>query len=194
MEYKDEQIITWKREMKSHLHKDIKNEAVYIQDQLTWFEPMLLFEKVSVYLPKDFIDMPQLIKEIKYPSVKRPELIKTNVETNVNFGFSLLNELVEPEQVKELAEQIKLTIKKANPAISFYRLETILTEQGRAVSLFDFKSYGVDEHIYNLMCIFPLSFGTLQGIFNCRERDYDQWCDVAWQVFLTLAENKISGG
>lgn len=58
--------------------------------------------------------------------------------------------------------------------------------------MFDFKSYGIDEQMYNMMCTISFHGGILHGIFNCLDRDSEDWKEVAWQVFQTSMESEQS--
>lgn len=189
MEYEDEKIIALKKQMRNLTDTNIRESGIYIQDQYIKFNQIFIFDEISIYLPEDFIDIPEMVKTMKYPSENRPAVIKTSLDTSVNFSFNML-EKINSEQVKELAGQLKSTINKMNPSFTFYEEWEGETLQDNKIRMFDFKSYGLDEQIYNMMCLIPLKNGTLHGIFNCLDRDSEDWKEVAWKVFLTTKEQK----
>ncbi len=184
MEYKDEKIIALKKQMRNLNCRNIKEEGVYIKDNYLKFEPRVIFDAVKVLLPTDFIEMPEKVKSMKYPSMNSPERIITSRDTTVNFAFNWL-EKIKPEQANELTKKLKSSIIKMNPSFICYEEREEKNPQGTIIDMFDFKSYGIDEQIYNMMCIVPLEHGTFHGIFNCLDRDSNHWKEIAWQVFFT---------
>ncbi len=51
-----------------------------------------------------------------------------------------------------------------------------MLSDSRLVEMFDYRSYGVDEKLYNMMCFASFPFcGILHGIFNCLESEAEQW-------------------
>lgn len=72
---------------------------------------------MSILLPKSFIDLPDSMKKIKYPSEQRPHIIKISLDTSVNFRFSLLP--IRNEQTKDAVKQFKTALKRVNPAYVF---------------------------------------------------------------------------
>ena len=88
--YLDETILEIKRQKDKEENINIE-EGVHIKNEYVEFEEIKLFnESMSILLPKSFIDLPDSMKKIKYPSEQRPHIIKTSLDTSVNFGFSLL--------------------------------------------------------------------------------------------------------
>ena len=188
MEYEDEQLAALKKQARSNQAVNIKEQGVYIGEEFINFQPVHILEKISIYLPETFIEMPEEIKKVKYPSANRPEIIKTSLNTNVNFAFNWMDKRSFVNQEEELALQLKAVLLKTNPSFVFYEEDEQKTSGGNTIRTFDFKSYGIDEQMYNMMCIISFSGGTLHGIFNCLDRDSEDWKKVLGQVFQSVVE------
>ena len=187
--YLDETILEIKRQKDKEENINIE-EGVYIKNEYVEFEEIKLFdESMGILLPKSFIDLPDTMKKIKYPSEQRPQIIKTSLDTSVNFGFSLLPLPIRNEQTKNAIKQFKTVLKKVNPSYVFYDLKEEKIGK-KTISWFDFKSYGVDFPMYNIMYIIPIRNKVMHGIFNCLYKDIDEWKDYAFQVIKTIKENE----
>lgn len=188
----DEDIVHLKKMVRNQQFKDIETTGIYIHDKLTKFSKNYLFnDRIVAFIPTDFIDMPEAIYQMKYPSVNRPDIIKTSLDTTVNFSYKWFDQKIEYRRMEELAEQLKQVLKTANPRIKFGREEAVDTLSGNRLSLFNFFNNGIDERIYNLFCIMNMSQGVIQATFNCLEQDSEQWEDAAWSVFTRLEEIKV---
>ena len=91
----------------------------YIEGRLETFSKEKYFDDLlSIYIPESFIDMPDEIKEIKYPTNFRPEIIKTNLAGDVNLSISLLK-VGEDMEIKTLVTDFKNLLSKAHTGIKF---------------------------------------------------------------------------
>ena len=177
--YLDETILEIKRQKDKEENINIE-EGVYIKNEYVEFEEIKLFdESMGILLPKSFIDLPDTMKKIKYPSEQRPQIIKTSLDTSVNFGFSLLPLPIRNEQTKNAIKQFKTVLKKVNPSYVFYDLKEEKIGK-KTISWFDFKSYGVDFPMYNIMYIIPIRNKVMYGIFNCLYKDIEKWKNYAF--------------
>lgn len=187
--YLDETILKMKNLKNKEESNNIK-DGIYIKNEYMEFEEIELFEKsMKILFPKSFIDLPENMKKIKYPSEQRPQIIKTSLDTSVNFGFSLLPLLIRNEQTKEALKQFKTVLKRVNPAYVFYDFKEEKVGK-KTISWFDFKSYGVDFPMYNIMYILPIKNKVMHGIFNCLYRDVDEWKEYAFQVIKSIKETE----
>lgn len=64
--------------------------------------------------------MPESFVKVKYPSVQRPQIIKTDLTTTVNFCFSLLDVQIEEGQEEQVRNIMSEALKQAQPANIFY--------------------------------------------------------------------------
>ncbi len=58
MDYADEIPIRLKKMRRDQAYSDIKGEGVFIRDQLIRFSPKVVLERLKLYLPEGFIEMP----------------------------------------------------------------------------------------------------------------------------------------
>lgn len=188
MEYKDDKIAQLKKEKNRYEYANIKGEGVFINDRLTKFSERPVNECVKLYIPEEFIEMPKEIQLMKFPSVSRPQRIFTSLDSSTNFTFSIVEQQTPDEQTEALAIQLKEIIRKSNPAAVYYQEESEWLANGRPISMFDFKNFGIDGQMYNMVCIAPLSCGTLHSTFICLEEDSEDWKEFAWEAFQTILE------
>lgn len=189
MTYIDEEIVQLKKEARNQQFSDIETTGIYIQDNLTLFQKQYFFDgTLCVLLPEEFIDMPDPVKQLKYPSVDRPQVIKTSMDTTVNFSFSKIGQQVDHDRVEELAEQLKQVLKTANPKIKYEEEEAEDTPTGNRISLFEFVTNGIDDRMYNLFCVMNVNGGVIRGSFNCLDKDSVKWKEAAWAVFTRMEE------
>lgn len=185
MDYLDEEILKFRNSMKKDKYSSLET-GMYIKSELVHFSENRIFDgRMSVMLPESFVDMPEKYAKQKYPSEQRPQVIKTSLDTTVNFTFSLLDSAFEKAFIPEVLNQFKNILQKVNPAFIFY-------EQGvdveRKLGWFDFKSYGIDEQIYNIMYVTPVDGKLMHGIFNCQYRDIMEWKEAAKQVIFSVRD------
>ena len=113
--------------------------------------------------------MPEPMKTLKYPSVARPQIVKTNLGGDVNFTFNLLEHAGEASG-RETANLYRVTLAKTNPSMSFSKLDTKVTETGIEINCFDFMAYGLDEQLYHKMMIAVIQGNLLHVSFNSLEQ------------------------
>ena len=70
-------------------------------------------QSISVYIPSSFIDMPDEIKAIKYPTNFRPEIIKTNLVGDINLSFSFFEDN-EDVDIETLVKDFKNLLSKTH--------------------------------------------------------------------------------
>lgn len=185
MKYMDEEIIKLRNKNKKIY--DLQN-GVHIKGEFIEFELCKLFEdRMQIFLPKTFVDMPEKIAKMKYPSQQRPQVIKTDLLGSTNFSFSLFNQKVKNEELHEVAKTFEVIIKKANPANVFYGRNTENFGNLR-LSWFDFKGYAMDHQIYYIYYVTSIGGNLLHGIFNCIISDVEVYKEVAFLVIRSIQD------
>lgn len=150
MEYMDEKIIELRHLREKELHASIET-GFLIDHKLIEFEPVELFDgKVEIMQPAEFVPMPPHLVRAKYQSENRPQLIRTSLDTEVNFIFSLFPAPLSGEEAAPTARQAADALKKVNPAFQFYDRETEPLGNSQ-IAWFDYKTYGLDDQLYNIM-------------------------------------------
>ena len=146
--YYDKQIIPLKVR-NSEAEAMSLDTGYYIEGRLETFSKEQYFDNLlSIYIPESFIDMPKEIREIKYPTNFRPEIIKTNLVRDVNLSISLLK-VGEDMEIKTLVTDFKNLLSKAHTGIKFLEYDELEKEGYVKMYCFDFIIPGIDERIYH---------------------------------------------
>ena len=125
--YYDKQIIPLKVR-NSEAESMSLDTGYYIEGRLETFSKEQYFDDLlSIYIPESFIDMPKEIREMKYPTNFRPEIIKTNLAGDVNLSISLLK-VGEDTEVKTLVTDFKSLLSKAHTGIKFLEYDELEKE------------------------------------------------------------------
>lgn len=189
MEYFDEEILEARRELERLKHTTLET-GIYVGDELITFTNITLPQtKIHIYLPEQFIVMPDLVKDMKYPSKNAPDLIITSLDSMVNFGFNILSVSMEEGDTKAMSSQFQNTLRNVNPSIKIKKqVNDVTTEHGNEMSWLDFKGYLIDGQNYNRMYLVKMRESVLHGIFNCPMQFKDEWGDIAEKCFMSIEE------
>ena len=172
--YVDEKIISIKVSNTDEHHQSLE-EGYYISGRLETFSREKYFEGlVSAYIPDSFINMPDEVKEIKYPTNFRPDIIKTNLSGDIDLSFSLLTN-VEKIDVEVMAVDFINILRKSHKGVKLGDLNYLSKEGFIEMRYFDFTLMGVDERLYHLIAMGEVNEKVLQVSFNCRENDIYKW-------------------
>lgn len=183
--YIDEKIIPMKLETDNNISMSLE-DGHYISGKLETFTKALYFnDSVSIYTPSSFIDMPDEIKEIKYPTSFRPEIIKTNLAGDINLSLSLLEEGKDAD-VETLQSDLRSLLSKAHKGIKFLEAKKLNKEGFVEMNCFDFILPGIDEKIYHMMGMGKTDRQIIQVIFNCREPDANAWKKAVIDIFENI--------
>ena len=166
--------------------KDIRNGTIKIGQRYYEFEEGEFFdEKLNMYIPIDFEEMPLKARKHKYPSENRPDIIKCNESGSICITLKIINSTLDEEHVEKLKDGMKVIIKKRNPANVFYE-DGILEVESKNIGFFEFKSYAIDESLYNIMFFLEFEGKTLMGTFSCKHRECKEWREIAFQIIKTI--------
>lgn len=183
--YIDEKIIPMKLETDNSISMSLE-DGYYISGKLETFTKALYFnDSVSIYSPSSFIDMPDEIKEIKYPTKFRPEIIKTNLAGDINLSLSLLEEGKDAD-IETLLSDLRSLLSKAHKGIRFLEAKKLNKEGFVEFNCFDFVLPGIDEKIYHMMGMGKTDRQIIQVIFNCMEPDANAWKKAVIDIFENI--------
>ena len=183
--YIDEKIIPMKLETDNNISMSLE-DGHYISGKLETFTKALYFnDSASIYTPSSFIDMPDEIKEIKYPTNFRPEIIKTNLAGDINLSLSLLEEGKDAD-IETLQSDLRTHLSKAHKGIKFLEAKKLNKEGFVEINCFDFILSGIDEKIYHMMGMGKTDRQIIQVIFNCREPDANAWKKAVIDIFENI--------
>ncbi|MCL1924633.1 MAG: hypothetical protein FWF50_03515 [Defluviitaleaceae bacterium] len=189
MDKTDEQIIALKNQQEKK-DRDILKDGAIINDNISHFkEVSILDSKLIIEVPNNFEEMNLEIAKIKYPSEQRPQYIMTNPSTSTNIGLSLLDHPINETQVEEGSDELKRVLKATNPAIEFYKSGVEKLEDLK-ISWFEYKSYAIDDQMYNIMFVSSYEGKFLHGNFNCRFSEHTEWREPALTIIKSLKINK----
>ena len=165
--YYDKQIIPLKVRS-SEAESMSLDTGYYIEGRLETFSKEQYFDDLlSIYIPESFIDMPDEIKEIKYPTNFRPEIIKTNLAGDVNLSISLLK-VGEDMEIKTLVTDFRNLLAKAHNGIKFLEYDEFDNDCCVKMYCFDFIIPGIDERIYHKTALGKIGRETVQVIDMIR--------------------------
>lgn len=187
MVYEDEKIIKAMNAYKKGTYGSLE-EGFFIREELVEFKKEWLFDhKMQIMLPASFSDMPMELAKLKYPMEQRPQVIKTNEKSDINFTFSLIDQPLTNEQVKQIRDSLKKIMKRVRPDMRF--MEEGLEETGeRTIGWFEVTYSGLDTKLYNIMYFTPIEGKMMHGIFNCSIREAENWKQVVFEVMHTIKE------
>ena len=95
MDFLDEKIMEMRRQEKQK-ELNIREDGLIVKGEKIEFQDTTLFqEKMLILLPTSFVDMPQKIARLKYPSEQRPQIIKTDLLGSTNFAFNLFDKAIQ---------------------------------------------------------------------------------------------------
>ena len=183
--YIDEKIIPLKAENYNNETMSLE-KGYYIAGKFENFTKEQYFnDAIFIYTPTSFRDMPDEIKEIKYPTGFRPEIIKTNLAGDINLSFSLLEE-GDNADIETLVSDFINILSKAHKGIKFLDSTKLNKEGCVEMHCFDFILPGIDEKIYHMIGMGKVGRKIIQTIFNCREIGANIWKKAAKDIFQNI--------
>lgn len=185
----DEKIIPGRLALRKQSHQNIYDETVYAGEDTLHFIPTELFDgKAAVMLPASFLDMPDLLAEVKYPSVQRPQIIKMNQTGAVNFCFNLFESPIERAQVEPVCLSFRSALQKSRPSLMQMGQETKRLADAD-ISWFEFRSYSLSDQIYNLLFVTSIGGKLMNGAMNCPANIAKEWKPIMRQVVQTIEDH-----
>lgn len=146
---------------------------------------------MSIMLPRDFVEMPIKMKKIKYPSSDRPQIIKTDLNGQVDFTFNYLELPTKEEQLEKLVKQMKMMTKKLMPHYTFGEEYSGSTKNGKYFG-YEYVCNVLDGKLYTYVYGTCINEKFLQGGFSCLVQDKDLWKEAVLQVCQSI-QNLKSG-
>lgn len=188
MEYFDKEIVEARKMMERQKYTTLET-GIYVGDELITFSKAELPDTgIYVMLPEQFVIMPNQVKRVKYPSEQSPDFIWTNLDGDVNIGFSLLTTILRDGETAAMSKKFQTALKNTNPSITIHQALNTNTVQGNEISGFEFKGYNLDGQNYNWMYLAKMRKTTVHGIFNCPLKEKELWCSIVEKIFLTVEE------
>ncbi|MCM1259283.1 MAG: hypothetical protein NC307_15765 [Roseburia sp.] len=185
MAYEDEKMIKAMNAYKKGTYGSLE-EGFFIREELVEFKKEQLFDgKMQMMLPVSFTDMPMELAKLKYPMEQCPQVIKSNEATDINFTFSLADQPLTNDQVKQVRDSLKRVLKTVRPDMRF--MEEGMEEMGEgSIGWFELTYSGIDTKIYNIMYFTTIAGKMMHGIFNCPAREAVNWKRVVFEMMRTI--------
>ncbi len=160
--------------------------GMYVNGEILKFREINLFdEHINLLIPESFIEMPIRFQVIRYPSIYRPKVILTSLDMNVNLGLTLFEKKADKEELTETINSVKNVIKRGYPDYRFFEMKKELAKNN-PYCWFDFRSYALDDSVYNIYFVVLADNKILQGNFNCLYRDAEEWKKTALQMIENI--------
>lgn len=170
-------------------YKDIYGDEVRVGNEILRFERVSLLEnKFSVMLPNSYKDMPSELAKLKYPHENRPQIIKTNEDTTVNFAFALYGQDFSEAQVESATNGMKSGLSRVSHGARFFDTVFEHTEDGVKFGYFDFLTTALDMEMYQLFAFVPVRGKFLHAIFNAPASAMRAWRSVALQALCSIKD------
>ncbi|MFJ7662792.1 hypothetical protein ACIQXW_10360 [Lysinibacillus sp. NPDC097162] len=175
--------------------KGIKAGQLTIDDEIIEFAELRFYDnQIRMSIPTAFEEMETDLKDIKYPSSRRPDYIYTSVSTSINVTMKIMEQQLQEEELEDFTETMMTILQKLQPDAEM--LDSGMKEvNGLQIGYFDFISKALDNKIYNLMFLFIAGDNVATGSVNCLKKEMNIWQPVAYGMLETIAiENKSFNG
>lgn len=188
MEYLDKELLEAKRKLERQNYTTLES-GIYAGEELITFKQMELFDNtIHIFVPEQFVAMPESIRRVKYPSKDAPAFIFTSLDSRVNIGFNLLPMMLKEKETELMSAQFQNGLKSVNPSIIIKNQTNRKTEQGNEMSWFEYKGFHLDGQSYNRVYLIRLAQNVLHGIFSCDVKDRDDWTEIIEKIFSSVEE------
>lgn len=182
----DEKIIYEQNKYKSESVGDVYNGYLIKEVEYKFNKNMFFDNKLSIYLPEDFSDLPEALAKIKYPSENRPQIIKSSNDNRINITFNLLPVEMKNEDVMQTIHSFKNIIQNINPSNNFIEEGAIEINENHKLAWFDFLSNAIDGTLYSIISCMEVDGKMFHCVFNCSEEDMDNWKVVALDMLKSI--------
>jgi len=179
--YLDEAILEKQKEILKATYKTLE-DGFYIQNKMIRFERREVIQ-FYIMIPTSFINMPQDLLDVKYPSKFGPQIVLTSLDLLVNMGFSIAPSNVWGQDLEEMTQLVRYTLKKEKAGLNFSEWKKLEKVQGW---WFSFRSHGMDNDIFNMLSIVSVEGKTFQLIFNCPYQNYEEWKIPVLQMWESI--------
>lgn len=180
-------ILSVKNSYKTGVYGNIY-QGIYINEIPYRFKKCQLFDgKATVYLPVVFQDMDEKSKKIKYPSVKRPQIIKTSDDQHINLCFSILEENLEMSQVDKACRQIKDAFLQIH-MVENYLIERCDQNDTNIFSWFTYVKPTIDGSIYVQYFLTAVDGKAVLGMFHCPVREKEPWKLIMREIMMSFSQ------
>ncbi|WXR61447.1 hypothetical protein WG909_14250 [Peptostreptococcaceae bacterium AGR-M142] len=159
-----------------------KESEVFIEGDLYDFVDGYFYEdRLYMKIPKDFVDMAKEIKDIKYPYIDRPEIIKTDKNSEIDITFKIIDQDITEDRVHELTLGMKTMLKRMNPS-NLILSEGLKNINSKNIGFLEMKTTAIDGYIYNLIFFMVFEGKVLMGKVACLYDKHKIWKDLGFMM------------
>lgn len=188
MEDKDKIILGMRNGGRKEAHKSIYDEYTVIGNTRYLFDwCTVVHRRIHIMLPTEFVDLPLEIAKLRYPSEDRPQIIKSSIDSLINFAFLYGQDLQKEDDVVLASRVYAAAIHQINPSSEFQRSGTWYRDkkEGRLASWYEFLSPAFGERVYSRHAFLSVEGKLLQVVFNCPESRADDWKEVLPSIMVS---------
>lgn len=159
--------------------------GIKIDGQWIEFEERTFVDgKLSMRVPKAFVDMDLETAKIKYPMERRPHTILTDYTGTVNILFVHMDTPTSNEDIATIRDGLFHLMRRVNPGIKALSMgEEIISNK---VAYVEFTNSAIDGKLYNLMFYVDLEGAPLMGSINCRTKSMRYWQRPAFEMMRSI--------
>jgi len=169
-------------QMQRELLKEEKTELIELQENLAEFR----VNGFSISLPIEFQEAKWAVVKTIFLSKNRPDVILVHSIEPVGFTFQAIDwtgDCMESD-LSLIMKQIQETLKLTDGKQVFYDEGQLNNDV--PVVWFDYKSFAIDERIYNIMFLFMKEGQLVIGTFYCVFKDYEKWKARVLEILSTI--------
>lgn len=116
----------------------------------------------------------------------RPSMTLMNQGENAGLTFQtiVMEEVPSQALLKSEREQVLQVLKSADENIVLYDRGSLFEQE--SILWFDYKSFAIDEQVYNIIFLFFAGNDLIMGTFYCVFKDYDKWKPQMLNMLCTI--------
>ncbi len=130
----------------------------------------ILDNKVELLMPKGWKPMSQDLIKIKYPGVRPPKLVYSDVSGSISIAFNHTDSKASPELLEKYKEYLKKSLTTAYPD-AVWEEDGIKEINGKKSGVFRLTTDALDDKIYNYMVFTDMDEKLLICSFNCVKKN-----------------------
>ncbi len=186
MRYHDEELLEARRERERKKHTTLET-GIFVGDELIRFTYTTFSDlAIRLPLPKHFMILPDVIKNVKYPSTYAPRIVMSSLDVLINFTFDRFE--VKDGDIKAMAKQFQTALKNADPSLIIKGQANAETDQGNEMSWFGYGDHQIDGQSYNRACLIKMKDFILYTTFNCPSKEKGNWENIIEKIFMAIEE------
>ena len=148
-------------------------------------ERSFMNDKVLMMVPREFTEMDEQSKKIKYPSEQRPEEILTDSAGGVNIYLGNLDEVASDDDVEMIRDVLLKIMQRVNPGIRLLETGKEVVS-GEDFAYAEYANPAIDGKVYNLMFFFKINGRAVMGGFNCLSKSMKYWKKHALEIMQSI--------